>query len=92
MSEKKKEKDVPIVMVDGIPCINLDQPAFQRKVQQFFPFTKIQNEKQQHFAKVLEEIKGRIPIGHSNVPFNIFIIDVIEFKIKQENEDDCESE
>lgn len=94
--EKKKlklPKDVPLVELNGEVLINLDSPVFPRKVQKFFPFSQMMNNKQsQHFTKVLEELKKRAPIGQNIIPFDIFIIDIAGFKPKKENEDDCESE
>lgn len=90
MSEEKKEKEIPIVMIDGIPCINLDTPGFPKAVKKFFPFSQIQGDKQKYFAKVLEELQKRNPISKNIVPFDIFIVDLKP--IKKEKEDDCESE
>jgi hypothetical protein len=92
MSENKKEKEVQIIIVDGIPCINLDEPMLPRAVHKFFPFSEIQDEKKKYFVKVLEELKKRKPVANSIVPFDIYVIDIINFKPKKENEDDCESE
>lgn len=84
----KLPKDIPLTEVNGETLITLDQPAFPKKIQRLFPFTQLMNQKQQHFAKVLEELNKRKPVGHNIIPFDIFII---EFDIipDKEKEDDC---
>jgi len=85
--ERKKlklPKDIPLVEVNGETLINLNQPVFNKKVQRFFPFTQIMDEKGRYFLKVLEELKKRKPVNHNIIPFDIFII---EFDIEPRKKD-----
>lgn len=92
--ERKKlklPKDIPLIEVNGETLINLNQPAFTKKVQRFFPFTQLMDDKGRYFLKVLEELKTRKPVNHNIIPFDIFII---EFGVKplKEDKNDNESE
>ncbi len=101
--ERKKlklPKDVPLVEDNGEMLICLNQPAFVKikNPAKFFPFGNIIGKKQtQYMSKIHEEIKKRNgrprPIMPTNgvfpFPFDIF---VVEFKIKPQDDNDCESE
>lgn len=92
--ERKKlklPKDIPLVEVNGETLINLNQPTFTKKVQQFFPFTQLMDEKGRYFLKVLEELQKRKPVKHNIIPFDIFIIEFDSTPIK-EDKNDKESE
>jgi len=92
MSEDVKlEKNVKIVFVNGEALMDLDEPVFTKKVQRFFPFeTLMNNKKSEYFAEVLEELHKIKPIDNSIIPYDIFFVEV---EITEEkDDDDCELE